>query len=63
TAEDAGKTQSAKRKISVFFSVYSVVFVFDFDRQEINRRGRGEDAEEAEENYRFLLCFLCGFCI
>jgi hypothetical protein len=40
-----------------------VVFVFDFDRQEINRRGRGEDAEEAEENYRFLLCFLCGFCI
>jgi hypothetical protein len=34
TTEDAGKTQSAKRKNSVFFSVSSVVFVFDFNRQE-----------------------------
>ncbi|NCU35036.1 DUF1187 family protein [Candidatus Falkowbacteria bacterium] len=34
TAEEAEKTQSAKRKISVSFSVCSVVFVFDFNCQE-----------------------------
>jgi hypothetical protein len=34
TTEGAEKTQRKQRKIIVSFSVFSVVFVFDFNRQE-----------------------------